>query len=285
MICSYAGSSAVTSHSSMSTRSSRLAEPRLQRRRSVEGMRGSELRPHVARRRTVVTASSSGEVSSKPRGWLAQRAYDLANEVGALKVLYTNVTARVSEHSTPPRAGELFTRPEESIDLREDLNFTKRVQRLTARTPASAAGAGGGPTQQGADGVEQRGGVGGGVVDESRRYSAAERGVRHLPHRQSRQGNRFVQLHRHLRRRGGCVAPHPFVRVCSVAHASALSAIGTRGDAASVCTTTRSLHSYNGLVSDLPPETPGVTIRFAIAVYVALTVSTEVGPQGPWLRC
>jgi hypothetical protein len=52
---------------------------------------------------------------------LAQRAYDLANEVGALKVLYTNVTARVSEHSTPPRAGELFTRPEESIDLREDL--------------------------------------------------------------------------------------------------------------------------------------------------------------------
>jgi hypothetical protein len=52
-------------------------------------------RPHATRRGTVVTASSSGEMSSENRGWFQQRAYDLEREVGALKTLYSDVTAAV----------------------------------------------------------------------------------------------------------------------------------------------------------------------------------------------
>lgn len=53
------------------------------------------MRPHARRRATVVTASSSGEMSSEQRGWFQQRAYDFEVEVGALKTLYRDVTAAV----------------------------------------------------------------------------------------------------------------------------------------------------------------------------------------------
>lgn len=51
------------------------------------------MRPHARRRATVVTASSSGEMSSEQREWFQQRAYDFEVEVGALKTLYRDVTA------------------------------------------------------------------------------------------------------------------------------------------------------------------------------------------------